>query len=190
MAPLIFVRHGETDWNVAGRLQGRTDTPLNARGRDQADAVGRALKDFPGISERVFVASPLMRASDTMRRMRVAMGLDPDAFTTDERLAEMAFGDWEGFTFREIAEREPAAIKAREADKWSHVPPGGESYVQVAERVGALLAELDRPAVLVSHGGVARAALAVSGADRTRLADLRVQQGRALVIEGGRWRWI
>nr|WP_261405645.1 histidine phosphatase family protein [Chenggangzhangella methanolivorans] len=163
---------------------------LNPKGRDQADSVGRALRDVPDISDRVFLASPLTRAVDTMRRMRAAMGLDPDGFSTDERLAEMSFGRWEGLTFREIGEREPAAMKAREADKWSHVPPDGESYVQVCERVGALLGGLDRPAVLVSHGGVARAVLALCGADRTKLADIRIQQGRALAIEDGRWRWI
>lgn len=189
-APLIFVRHGETDWNVAGRLQGRTDIPLNARGRDQADAVGRALKDFSGVADRVFVASPLSRASDTMRRMRAAMGLDPDGFETDERLSEMSFGRWEGSTFREIREREPGAMKAREADRWDHRPPDGESYADVSARVEAALAALDRPAVVVSHGGVARAVLALAGVERDRLPELRIQQGRALVIENGGWRWI
>lgn len=189
-APLIFVRHGETDWNVAGRLQGRTDIPLNARGRDQADAVGRALRDFPGVADRVFVASPLSRASDTMRRMRAAMGLDPDGFETDERLSEMSFGRWEGSTFREIREREPGAMKAREADRWDHRPPDGESYADVSARVEAALAALDRPAVVVSHGGVARAVLALAGVERDRLPELRIQQGRALVIENGGWRWI
>ncbi|PZQ15884.1 MAG: histidine phosphatase family protein [Ancylobacter novellus] len=189
-APLIFVRHGETDWNVAGRLQGRTDIPLNARGRDQADAVGRALKDFSGVADRVFVASPLSRASDTMRRMRAAMGLDPDGFETDERLSEMSFGRWEGSTFFEIREREPGAMKAREADRWDHRPPDGESYADVSARVEAALAALDRPAVVVSHGGVARAVLALAGVERDRLPELRIQQGRALVIENGGWRWI
>lgn len=188
--PLVFVRHGETDWNVSGRLQGRTDTPLNARGRDQADAVGRALKGFPGLAERVFIASPLSRATETMRRMRAALGLDPEAFTTDERLAEMSFGRWEGLTFREIREREPGLMKARDADRWGHVPPGGESYVDVAARLGALIAGLDRPAVLVSHGGVARAALALAGIDREMLPEIRIQQGRALVIRKGEWRWV
>lgn len=189
-APLIFVRHGETDWNVAGRLQGRTDIPLNARGRDQAEAVGRALKDLPGVAGRVFVASPLSRASDTMRRMRAAMGLDPEGFATDERLSEMSFGRWEGSTFREIREREPGVMKAREADRWTHRPPGGESYVDVSERVAAALAGFDRPAVVVSHGGVARAVLALAGVERGKLPELRIQQGRALLVEGGGWRWI
>ena len=190
--PLIFVRHGETDWNVAGRLQGQTDIPLNAKGRDQADAVGRDLaKAFPNLSGHAFVASPLSRAADTMRRVRTGLGLDPDAFTLDDRLKEMTFGRWEGLTFADIRAREPKLMKARDADRWGHRPPEGESYEDVAARFQALLDDLDgRPAVLVSHGGVARAALAlIGGGDREKLAHMHIQQGRALVIENGGWRW-
>ena len=71
--PLIFVRHGETDWNVGGRLQGQTDIPLNPKGRDQADAVGRSLaKTHPDLSGHAFIASPLGRSAETMRRATTA----------------------------------------------------------------------------------------------------------------------
>lgn len=187
--PIVFVRHGETDWNVSGRLQGQTDIPLNARGRDQADAVGRALAGS-ALKDHRFLASPLGRATETMRRMRAAMGLPADAFAADDRLKEMTFGRWEGLTFAEIRMREPAVMKARDADRWSHVPPGGESYDHVAARVGALVAELDGPTVLVSHGGVARALLAtIGGFDRAKLPELHIRQGRAILIENGAWRW-
>jgi len=188
--PLVFVRHGETDWNVSGRLQGRTDVPLNARGLDQAEAVGRALRGFSGLTDRVFLSSPLSRATETMRRMREALGLDPEAFAVDDRLSEMSFGRWEGLTFREIREREPGLMKVREADRWAHTPPGGESYVEVAARLKSVIDALDRPAVIVSHGGVARAALSLAGVDRAGLPEIRIQQGRALVIGEREWRWI
>lgn len=190
--PLIFVRHGETDWNVAGRLQGQTDTPLNPKGRDQADAVGRTLAGaFPDLSGHVFVASPLERASETMRRVRRGLGLDPEAFAVDDRLKEMTFGRWEGSTFADIRIREPAVMKARDADRWGHRPPGGESYQDVADRFAEFLAGLEGPAVVVSHGGVARVALAlIGGGDRKKLPHLHVQQGRAMLIENGGWRWV
>ncbi|MDR4307943.1 histidine phosphatase family protein [Chelatococcus sambhunathii] len=190
--PLIFVRHGETDWNVAGRLQGQTDTPLNPKGRDQADAVGRTLASaFPDLSGHVFVASPLERASETMRRVRAGLGLDPEAFAVDDRLKEMTFGRWEGSTFADIRTREPAVMKARDADRWGHRPPGGESYQDVSDRFAEFLAGLEGPAVVVSHGGVARVALAlIGGGDRKKLPHLHVQQGRAMLIENGRWRWV
>lgn len=187
---LIFARHGETEWNVAGRLQGQTDIPLNPKGRDQADAVGRALKDLPGVAGRSFVASPLSRATETMRRIRVAMGLDPDAFSTDPRLAELSFGRWEGATFRELREREPGEMRRRERDRWGHRPPGGESYEDVSARVAGFIGELGGPAVVVSHGGVARTVLAMAGEDRAKLPQLRIQQGRAMLFEDGGWRWL
>ena len=187
---IVFVRHGETDWNVAGRLQGQTDIPLNARGRDQAASVGRALGKLD-LSGHVFIASPLSRAAETMRLMRAAMGLDRDAFGFDDRLKEMGFGRWEGLTFPEARKRDPEGMAAREADRWSFRPPDGESYDDVTARLSALVGELDRPAVLVSHGGVARALLAlVADGDRAALAEMRIQQGRAIFVENGGWRWM
>lgn len=190
--PFVLVRHGETDWNVAGRLQGQTDTPLNARGHDQAKAVGRALvAAFPDIGKRSFVASPLSRTRETMRDMRGAMGLPPDDFTTDDRLKELTFGRWEGSTLREITERDPAAMRARRAARWTHRPPGGENYADVAARLEAFLREREGPTVAVAHGGVARAVLSLlTDLAKDRLPDLRIPQGRALVFEKSGWRWL
>ncbi|MFD1702806.1 histidine phosphatase family protein [Methylopila henanensis] len=189
---VIFVRHGETDWNACGRLQGQTDIPLNPRGRDQADAVGRALRAAsPDAAGRVFVASPLSRATETMRRMRVAMGLDADGFTTDARLKELSFGRWEGSTLAEARLRDSKAMRARDADKWSFRPEEGESYADLEARVGEALAALTGPAVLVAHGGVARVLLAtLGGVARDKVSDIPIRQGRALVFGDGGWRWI
>ena len=187
--PIVFVRHGETDWNVAGRLQGQTDIALNPRGRDQAASVGRTLRKHD-LSSHAYLASPLSRAAETMRLMRGAMGLDVETFGFDDRLKEMGFGRWEGLTFPEVRERDPNGMAAREADRWSFRPPDGESYDDVTARLSALIAGLDRPMVLVSHGGVARALLAlVAGGDRAKLAEMRIQQGRAIFVENGAWRW-
>src|SRR5258708_6813130 len=81
LRPTIFyIRHGETDWNGAGRLQGRHDVPLNARGRAQAMHCGEILRDLlarDGHAAVEFVASPLGRARETMELVRVALGLPP-----------------------------------------------------------------------------------------------------------------
>ncbi|GLK79838.1 histidine phosphatase family protein [Methylopila turkensis] len=189
---VVFVRHGETDWNASGRLQGQTDIPLNARGRDQADAVGRALGPaLPDAAGRVFVASPLSRATETMRRMRAAMGLDADGFTTDARLKELSFGRWEGSTLAEARLRDPKAMRARDADRWSFRPEEGESYADLEARVGEAVAALPGPAVIVAHGGVARVLLAtLGGVARDKVSDIAIRQGRALVFGTGGWRWI
>ncbi|MFD1333054.1 histidine phosphatase family protein [Methylopila musalis] len=189
---LIVVRHGETDWNADGRLQGQTDIPLNARGRDQASAVGRLIASADLTLEgRVFVASPLMRATETMRLMRAALGLPPDDFRTDPRLKELSFGAWEGSTMAQIRERHPGAARARDADRWSYRPPDGESYEDLSERIGAALREIEGPAVLVAHGGVSRALLAMLGSvAREKLHGMHIVQGRALAFDASGWRWI
>jgi probable phosphoglycerate mutase len=155
--PVVFLRHGETDWNVAGRLQGHRDIPLNDNGRGQARRNGLAIvENFPDIRDFDFVASPLVRARETMEIVRRLLGLEPAGYRLDGRLKEVHYGSWEGFTNEVIAERDPQIVAMRRADIWRFVPSGGESYELLAERVGEWFATLDRPAVVVAHGGVGR----------------------------------
>ena len=157
MSPLVFVRHGETDWNIEGRLQGQRDIPLNDRGRGQARRNGEALAgSFLQVTDFDFVSSPLGRARETMEIVRAALGLDPADYRLDDRLKEVAFGEWEGFTGEELNARDPHIVAEREADKWRFVPPGGESYELLCERVGGWAASLERPTLAVAHGGVGR----------------------------------
>ena len=190
-AVLYFVRHGETDWNVEGRLQGQTDTPLNDRGLAQGEEAGRRLRTLVADPARLdYVASPLERTRSTMERLRRTLDLDPGAYRLDDRLKEISFGAWEGLTWREVRARDPAGAAGRERCKWSFVPPGGESYAMLRERVAPLLAALDRDTVVVSHGGVARALLAhLTGVPQTRAPRIDIWQGRVLVFEAGRARW-
>ena len=155
--PIVFVRHGETDWNAEGRLQGHRDIPLNDNGRSQARRNARAIAEtFPAISDFHFVASPLVRARETMEIVRGLLGLEPSEYRLDARLREVHYGTWEGFTNQELAERDPHHFARRRADVWRFIPLGGESYELLSERVGAWFATLDRPAVVVAHGGVGR----------------------------------
>jgi len=154
---LVFLRHGQTDWNVEGRLQGQRDVPVNEKGRAQARRNGEVIAAaIPDIASFDFVASPLSRARETMEIARAAMGLDPKAYRTDERLRELTFGDWESLTLDEIRARQPDEVAAREHDKWRFSPPGGESYARLAERITPWLEGLTRPTVVVAHGGVGR----------------------------------
>lgn len=114
---IFFVRHGQTDWNAEGRLQGQADTPLNETGREQAAGNGRKLlqlvKDPAAID---FVASPLSRTRETMEILRAAMGLDPKAYRTEPRLVELHFGDWQGHTYDELELVDPGCSARRDAD--------------------------------------------------------------------------
>ncbi len=165
MPVLYFIRHGETDFNVAQRLQGRSQTRLNARGRTQAREYAGILRelferDRHQPSDYAYVSSPLLRARETMELLRSELGLNPKTYDIDDRLAEISYGEWEGFTLAEIQARDPGVLQRRERDKWDFRPPGGESYCEVADRVAAWYATVTRDSVIAAHGGVARALMA------------------------------
>jgi broad specificity phosphatase PhoE len=166
MSPVIFyVRHGLTDWNIQQRLQGHLDTPLNAEGCAQAVRCGEILRDLlvdcgRKPAELDYVSSPLVRARKTMELMRATLGLEPRAYLVDPRLAELAFGEWEGLTYADVLARDGDFIARRESDKWGFRPPGGESYAQLAVRMGEWYRAISRDVVVAAHGGTARALLA------------------------------
>jgi len=190
--PIVYyLRHGETDWNVAGRLQGRRDIPLNARGREQAAHCGALLRDLFAREGRApasldYVASPLGRARETMELARGVLGLPTDGYAVTEALAELSFGDWEGYTIAQLHERDPARISQREHDKWHFLPPGGESYKMVSARMRAWYDTLTRDTVAVAHGGTARGLMASLGVAKPAAAPLiDITQGMLYVFEGG-----
>jgi len=194
---IIFVRHGETAYNAEKRLEGQRDVPLNDRGREQATAVGRALS--AALADELarldaagdFYASSLLRARQTMELARAAMGLAPKRYQVSPELMEMSFGEWDGLTLAEVAARDPAAARAREADKWRFVPPGGESYAMLVERVRPWLAARPADCFIVAHGGVARAFLVIlAGFDAAQAENAEIWQDRALIFADGGYSWL
>ncbi len=194
-APTIwFVRHGQTDWNAEGRLQGHRDTDLNAVGLAQAAQAAERLRRVAGadLPTADYVASPLTRTRRTMAILRAGIGLPQAGYRADPRLREIGFGTWEGQTWAEIRRRDPTGAAARDRDRWGYQPRGenGESYAMVEARVEEVVAELRRPTVMVAHGGVARALLVILGhADIYAGPRLSIRQGSILVIEPDGWRW-
>lgn len=193
--PLVyFVRHGQTDWNREGRLQGQTDTELNDVGRGQADRNGALLKRLiPDSGQFDFVASPLKRTRETMERLRAAMGLPPSAYRTDPGLMELSYGGWEGMTLAEIEAREPGSVGRRDRDKWNFLPPGNdaESYEKLMRRVKPWLDALVRPTVCVTHGGIIRIVfVAAERMAKSKAAALEIPQDRVLKLEEGRLEWL
>jgi broad specificity phosphatase PhoE len=188
---LYYVRHGLTDWNIAGRLQGHRDIPLNQAGRAQAARCGRILRDLLARAARPavhfdYVSSPLSRACETMEIMRAGLGLAPAGYGIDARLTEISFGEWEGLTYAEVMQREPDVVAKREADKWEFLPPGGENYRALALRVGAWHASLARDTVVCAHGGTGRALVALLGiAPLDQAVHQAIDQGVVYVIDPG-----
>jgi broad specificity phosphatase PhoE len=194
---IVFIRHGETSFNAEGRLQGQRDIALNGKGREQASAVGRSLRKLMQVAiarldeAEAFAASPLSRTCQTMVLARAAMGLAPEQYRRDPTLMELSFGDWEGLTWPEIEARDPAGLRAREADKWNFVPPNGESYGMVCERLRPWLAARTGDAFVASHGGVARALMTLlAGVPPAIATEINIWQGRAIVFENGGYRWV
>ena len=142
---------------------------------------------MPG--DLVYVSSPLVRARETMELVRAALGLPAAGYEVDARLAEIAFGDWEGLTYEDVIARDGDVVAKRERDKWGFLPPGGESYAQVTARVGAWYDALERDAVVAAHGGTARALLAHLSIEAPDAATHQpIDQGVVYVYAGNRLR--
>ena len=139
---LLLLRHGETALSVQHRYSGRGNPELTERGRQQATAAARHLGRRGEIA--AVVSSPLSRARETAEAVAQALGT---SVTLDEGLIETDFGQWEGLTFREAAERDPELHRRWLADT-SVAPPAGESFDAVHRRVAQVRDELVR-----SYGG-------------------------------------
>lgn len=186
---LVVVRHGETHWNVASRIQGHADSPLTAAGEAQAAAIAARLA-----TERLdrLVSSDLGRALATARAIAGRTG---HAVVADARLRERNYGVAEGLTYGEIGVHYPEVFsRVRDTDP-DYVVPGGESRRQLFERVRDAFESLAREhdglrVAVVCHGGVLAAlyrhvrAIPVSAPQAIPIPNASYN---ALVFESGAW---
>ena len=151
---VVLARHGQTEWNAAGRRQGQLDSPLTALGRAQADAIADAVDVLP--VDGIF-SSPLGRALDTAAVAGRRLGLP---VTVLPELAEVHHGEMAGLTREQIDARFPGAMTARAHDLYRWAFPGGESYADAAGRAVAALSAIaesgSRNPLLVSHEMIGR----------------------------------
>jgi len=189
---IYFLRHGETEWNALGRLQGTQDIPLNARGRGQAvqaadvlaDLLRRDGKDRAALP---YVSSPLGRARQTMELARAKLELPPADYSLDDRLREIGYGTWEGLTLAESEASDPDVYTRRLADKWTVAPAGGETYAAVQLRMLDWYESLLVDTVAVAHGGTCRALMVALGIETPAgAAELYIEQGAVYVFRDGR----
>ncbi len=157
MAQLYLVRHGITQMNEDGKLQGQSDLPLNRVGKRQAQALAARLERIP--LERV-VASDLQRAMQTAQiiaaRQTAARHHPP--IEAEPCLRELHFGDWEGLSYQTLQEQFPQELAKWQADPYGFAPPGGESLGGLAQRMADFYQKLafygDQANLLVvAHGG-------------------------------------
>jgi alpha-ribazole phosphatase len=179
MTRLILIRHGETDWNAEGRWQGQIDVPLNENGRQHAREVAHRLV---GEGIQAIYSSDLKRAVETARVLGEATGLD---IHIDARLREIHQGEWQGLLVSEIQERYSQRFESRLRNPWTIAPPGGETVVQVQQRVDQALDDIvqkhpGETVAIVAHGFV----IALL---RVRLESRSLEQVWHLIPESGGW---
>jgi glucosyl-3-phosphoglycerate phosphatase len=148
---LVLWRHGETDYNLAGRIQGHLDSSLTDNGLRQARLAAPSIDAF---EPSVAVSSDLNRARTTAQVYAEVSGA---GVALDKRLRETHVGEWQGLSGAEVEHGWPGALSTWRADPtWA--PPGGESRVEVASRAVEVVTELDHghrgTALLVAHGGL------------------------------------
>ncbi|MEW6406270.1 MAG: histidine phosphatase family protein, partial [Chloroflexota bacterium] len=151
MTTFWLVRHGQTDWNVQGRWQGHADPPLNALGVKQTQILGEGLAH---VKFDAIFSSDLDRAYETACAVGNRQGLE---VRIEARLREINLGEWEGVTQDEIKRRYPAEWRDRQLNPLEARAPGGESVLELAERVIPAAASISRLypnglVLLVSHG--------------------------------------
>ena len=142
---LALVRHGQTDWNLAGRLQGRTDIPLNDTGREQAREVGRQLI---GQNWSLVLASPLERARETAAL--IAQQIEAETGNAVPELIERGFGPLEGRIMAEVSEAESAAAKDLREPRAQILSRAVPALLDLASR------HAGRKFMIVSHGATMR----------------------------------
>ena len=160
-----FLRHGETDWNKEHRLQGSIDIPLNENGREQARLAIPILQKYP--IDRI-ISSPLSRAFETAQIINEVL---QKPLSTDVRLREKSFGEFEGRTAEEL-ELWRKENPQPDADMFLSSPPGGETPQQVQDRIISFKTEIlnlyPDNILFVAHGGIYRSLCYALGQDLTK----------------------
>jgi len=164
MGRILLLRHGETDWNRADRIQGWEDVSLNDSGREQARAAAGFLADrYPGL-DRV-LSSDLPRAAETAAAVTATGAFDHLTVEHDRVWRERDFGVYQGREGDRFFRENPEfAVLDGHEDAKRNVPEGGESYRQFRERIHAAWGELtegfEATVLVVTHSGVIRAIIA------------------------------
>ncbi len=150
---LWVLRHGETEWNRAGRLQGLLDSPLTKTGMSQARTQGNILKRCALTRDTVLVTSPSGRARRTAEIVNETLGLPVKVETA---FTEIDMGAWQGKTVDALAKAHPELPVSEDPNLWKFTAPGGETIEAMSARVQSGLMRLQGPTVIVTHGVTSR----------------------------------
>lgn len=184
--PIIFIRHGATQWNEEGRYQGTTETSLSSVGQQQAvqNAQLIAKCEIP-LDELKLISSPLARAQQTSKIIIQSLNLKNGQILTDERLRELAVGRWQGLNSQQVKGNFYEERKSRKRDRWNFKPVGGESLEQRSAEVFSFLNSLSPMTLIITHAGILRIIHhLVFAKPRQQAAALSIPHDRLLIWNG------
>ena len=182
---IYFARHGQTDWNLQGKVQGATDIPLNGNGIAQAHRLCEKIKEENIDLEKIYT-------SDQIRAIRTAQIVDEQyhvGYEIVKGLEEMSLGDFEGHTWDEINALFPKELQYWNEDRRYHTSPNGESYQMVIERLFSALDHIigqhdissDKSLLIISHGAVIATLTAIQ--QDPPFSDYRITVENATPVE-------
>jgi probable phosphoglycerate mutase len=175
---LYILRHGQTEWNLQGRFQGRKNSSLTDLGKSQALQQGVLLDALPLQPQKRY-CSPLGRAVQTAE---LAFGT-MSGVTIDDRLQEIDFGEWEGVTRNAISAQ---ITTPYETKTWKFNSPSGETFDQIHDRVYDFLKDQTEPAAIVTHGVTATVIRGLCmGMTQSELLKLSSEQGCLFHLSNG-----
>ena len=182
---IILVRHGQTKWNVEGRYQGRLNSDLTEKGKEQAKSNASKIAKVLKLNEpfKIF-SSPLGRAKESCYIICDELGIDKKEIIFDERISEFNYGIFEGKTRDECREKYPQVLEERESNKWSYQIEDGESYILVSKRLKSWLESIadEKVVVVVAHEMVNRALRGIY-CDLDNASMLELRQANDLVLK-------
>ena len=154
-----MLRHGQTVWNVEGRYQGQLDSPLTTLGEKQAEVNALKLEKYLNLNNIKFFSSPLGRAKSTALLIVNALNISKENIIFEERIQEFNYGLFEGKTKEYCKTELKLEFQEREANKWTYVLEGGESYEMVTKRLKSWLASVqnEKVIIVVAHEMINRA---------------------------------
>lgn len=179
---IYLIRHGQTDWNIQGKIQGSCDIPLNETGIRQAVQLTEGMKSRP--VTRIF-SSTLSRAMETARAVSRSQNVE---IIPMDSLMEMGFGKWEGMTRDEMLEAYPQEYRSWCLNPGDSTPPGGESQREVTDRCRAAVKEILRvtegreDAAVISHGATIVHLIASMVPEATEAGDIIVENASITTI--------
>ena len=151
---LILIRHGQTDWNTKGKIQGSCDIELNEVGILQAEELSQKIVENNYRFERIYTSSQ-QRAIQTAEIISRVTNV---GYVADEGLKEINFGEWEGLTWKEVKEKYPLEYQEWYINRRYTTPPNGESYQAMLERalnsIKKIIHENSKDIIVITHSAI------------------------------------